>query len=581
MRLTIGRKLTLSFSLVVAIMVAVSGLTFTQIATVVEDQDVVLEHDVPMQTVALKLQGQVHAALSAHRGYIILGLPELKDERARIFEEVRHELDTLAELAVGTGDEPLLTELRSTLEAFAQGQEHIVAVAHTPENLPATAMFTDQVLPLGKTMQKHLEAIVDTEASLPTNPERKALVVSVSQAEMHLLKVTATLTQYLDLGTPDVLATLKQQIDGCSRSVAHLKTQASLFDASQRRDFDAYLQAREGFLAKATRVIEMRGAPDWNLAEFVCAGTVTPLSIRIDELLGEIVAHAGEITREHGESLEARSAFVQWMMVVSTVAAATAAILIAVLLRRAICPPLIRAVEAAQRVADGDLTVTLDAKSNDECGDLARSFNEMTQKVSGIVRHVTMATQEVASAATEIASTSEEMARGMEEQTGQVTQISAAVEQMSASVIEVARKSADASTNAQESGDAARQGGRVVGETIEEMQAISAAVSTSARAVENLGKRGEQIGEIVATINDIADQTNLLALNAAIEAARAGEHGRGFAVVADEVRKLADRTTKATDEIAQSIQAIQAETSEAVSRMNGGTEEVRQGVDRA
>jgi methyl-accepting chemotaxis protein len=118
---------------------------------------------------------------------------------------------------------------------------------------------------------------------------------------------------------------------------------------------------------------------------------------------------------------------------------------------------------------------------------------------------------------------------------------------MSASVIKVARKSAEAFATAGDSGKAAQEGGHIVDETIREMTAINEAVSGSADSVKELGKRGEQIGQIVAVIKDIADQTNLLALNAAIEAARASEHGRGFAVVADEVRKLADRTTQATE----------------------------------
>ena len=113
------------------------------------------------------------------------------------------------------------------------------------------------------------------------------------------------------------------------------------------------------------------------------------------------------------------------------------------------------------------------------------------------------------------------------------------------------------------------------------MDAIKDAVTSSSASVEELGRRGQQIGQIIEVINDIADQTNLLALNAAIEAARAGEHGRGFAVVADEVRKLADRTTKATEEIGESIRAIQTETDDAVQRMASGTEQVDAGVAKA
>lgn len=253
------------------------------------------------------------------------------------------------------------------------------------------------------------------------------------------------------------------------------------------------------------------------------------------------------------------------------------------LLRRMFNRPVQNLIERIKDIAqgEGDLTQRVEIRSKDEIGQLGLWFNTFVEKIHDVIREVSLATRDVASAATEIAASSEQMAGGMQEQTQQVTQISAAVEEMSASVVEVARKSGEAATNAAESGRVAQEGGKVVNQTITDMESISAAVVSGANSVQELGKRGEQIGQIIEVINDIADQTNLLALNAAIEAARAGEHGRGFAVVADEVRKLADRTTKATEEIAQSIKAIQAETSDAVERMQTGTDQVKAGVTRA
>ncbi len=230
---------------------------------------------------------------------------------------------------------------------------------------------------------------------------------------------------------------------------------------------------------------------------------------------------------------------------------------------------------------EGDLTQQIDVKSNDEIGRLGGLINLFIQNIHDVISEVTRTTHAVAGAATEIAASSEEIACGMKEQSSQITQISSAVEEMSASIIEVARKSGEAANDAGESGKVAEEGSGVVRETIAGMNAISDAVSAGAASVSELGKRGEQIGQIIEVINDIADQTNLLALNAAIEAARAGEHGRGFAVVADEVRKLADRTTKATEEIAESITAIQTETGEAVAKMNAGTAQVAVGVEKA
>ena len=295
-------------------------------------------------------------------------------------------------------------------------------------------------------------------------------------------------------------------------------------------------------------------------------------------VLEAMCAHMAERAEAAGE--EARSAM--GMMKLVNIATTGLGVVLAIaagwLITRGIVGPLRRFMDGFDAVAHGDMTRQLDIRSSDEIGELAVGFNGLVSKLRETLSAVVQNTQDVASASSEIAASSEELAQGAREQTDQIGQIGSAVEQMSQSIVEVARKSNEVSNNANEAGRVAAEGGETVNQTIDGMQTIEQAVTASAASIEELGKRSEQIGEVIEVINDIADQTNLLALNAAIEAARAGEHGRGFAVVADEVRKLADRTTKATEEIAGSITAIQADTGEAVSRMQAGTEHVRGGV---
>ncbi|MEO0587828.1 MAG: methyl-accepting chemotaxis protein [Planctomycetota bacterium] len=249
---------------------------------------------------------------------------------------------------------------------------------------------------------------------------------------------------------------------------------------------------------------------------------------------------------------------------------------------RAIHVPLSRLIQGITEIQEtNDLTRSVHASSKDELGKLAGAFDGLIITLRQIIGEVRDCSEQVAAASTELSANADNLTHGMEDQAGQVRVISAAIEEMSASVDQVSQQANEVAHEATHAGDAARGGREVVGETIEGMQGISQSVRQTADAVEALGERGEQIGQIVSVINDIADQTNLLALNAAIEAARAGEHGRGFAVVADEVRKLADRTTQATAEIGESITAIQGETAQAVDRMNVGQQSVDKGVGTA
>ncbi len=270
-----------------------------------------------------------------------------------------------------------------------------------------------------------------------------------------------------------------------------------------------------------------------------------------------------------------------FMLIIGGIAIALA-VVITVLITRSIVLPLNKGVEVAGKIAAGDLTCEdLDARSKDEIGTLANALNMMKKSLCDMIGKFSDTASHVASSSEELSATVTQITKRVEEQANKANQVAAASVQMSQTVVDIAKNSSDIASSSVDTLKTAEDGERIVSKTVNEVQEISATVEDLAIIMTALGDRSKQIGEIVSVIKDIADQTNLLALNAAIEAARAGEQGRGFAVVADEVRKLAEKTAHSTSEIGEMINAIQAETEKAVVSMGEGTKKVKVGVELA
>ncbi|MGD9578245.1 MAG: methyl-accepting chemotaxis protein [Syntrophorhabdus sp.] len=255
------------------------------------------------------------------------------------------------------------------------------------------------------------------------------------------------------------------------------------------------------------------------------------------------------------------------------------AVFLATGLARSITKPLGYGASIAHRIAEGDLTARIENLRTDETGQLLGAMQNMVENLQRIIGEVKAAASNMASASQNLNTNSELMSKGAGEQASRALQVASASEEMSQTILDVAKNTSSIEMSSTETAKLARNGEKVVDSSVHKVKAISETIEASAKLIKSLGDRSNQIGQIIGVINDIADQTNLLALNAAIEAARAGEAGRGFAVVADEVKKLAVRTSNSTSEISSMITSIQKEVHEVVASMETITREVTTGVE--
>lgn len=327
----------------------------------------------------------------------------------------------------------------------------------------------------------------------------------------------------------------------------------------------------------AEEVFELINNGDMHEAE-ILAKKVEAEEEALDHELKQFLKQVAGFTQEsllHAEHAE-QSAITG--MIVIALIALVFGVGLSILIVRAIVGPIREIIATINVLETGDLTKRINVNSENEIGQMSATFNTFLDGLNKTLNSMASASQTLASSSEQMSASSKQIATGTEEQSEKASQVATASQEMSATVIEVAENASGASAAAKEANNAAIKGGDIVFKTIQSMNGISETAKESSEVISNLGERSKEIGNIVKVIDDIADQTNLLALNAAIEAARAGEQGRGFAVVADEVRTLAEKTTKATKEIGDMIKGMQDDTGKAVETMENEVRVVEEGV---
>jgi methyl-accepting chemotaxis protein len=475
------------------------------------------------------------------------------------------------------GDDASAANVQAKLDAFGNQQQHLVNTFTSPENLKllreqgqsiseyrvslekmrqgykTTLAARDAMNQAAARANDAIEAISSAVLSSPeSDAAHLAQYLLISKAKQQLVQVRLDVRSYIADLTPEAEQAAVRQLESALTEIDSLKRQLPA-EASRIQQFEsavlAYRDAVRQF-RDATAAIGVARA------EMTVQGADI---VKRSDALYQI-----QIERRDAESIQARS-----LQTTATLLALLVGVLAAFIITRQITRPLRETMDAVEKIASGDLTQTLRVTRRDELGALQQGIARMGNTLRDLITGIRDGVTQIASAAEELSAVTEQTSAGANSQKVETDQVATAMHEMAATVQEVARNAEQASHAATNADDEARVGDKVVGEAISQIERLAQEVHRSTEAMGLLQQESQKIGSVMDVIKSVAEQTNLLALNAAIEAARAGEAGRGFAVVADEVRGLAQRTQQSTEEIEGLIASLQNGTQQVAEVMNG------------
>ncbi|WP_455207684.1 methyl-accepting chemotaxis protein [Kaarinaea lacus] len=585
--LNVKQKVFSGFGLMQILIVAVAVSALISLSSTETDVVVISDDIQPAVLAASELQYHIERANSSLGFYLLSQEQSHKDSYLESLAKVDMVLGKLQNLPM-VQNQPLLkdhvNEIAGGVDQFKQYRDRVLSLAENrDENIPGVRYAAVNLSPLGQQMLNLMKIMLQAETEETVSAQRRKLLVDIEEMRYALVSVMNGLRAYLAFKSQSSLDEINLYSESMNAAMARIKATPDLLTLDQADALEQFQGNQAKFSEHLAELINIHSSEKWRMDSYLIRTEIGPLVNEISMHVGMMVEtlrdKAGSTSRALASQVGKTINLVGFLLIVGVLVGFAGSFFIS----RAIVSPLAETKSAMEDIAsgNGDLTKRIKVSGNDEIAQLANAFNHFAGKVQDIVKEVSNITTRVASASERLTVVTEETRKGADRQQQETDEVAIAVNEMAASGQEVARN-ANAAADAAHNADVAADNGRqVVGHTIEAIDSLAREVKEAGVVIDRVEKDSESIGGVLDVIKGIAEQTNLLALNAAIEAARAGEQGRGFAVVADEVRTLASRTQQSTAEIQTMIERLQSGTRDAVSVMDQSREMAEATVGQA
>jgi len=578
--------MAISFALFGVLLIVVAGISFKVINGAMVNMDEVVNQSEPKTAASIALSSHMHETAKAMGFYLLSRESSYKTAYEQGISKINRSFETLKQYTDRDNHPELndeIEKLGQDIQSFIQYKDKLTLIVENQlENLVGVKFASETINPMGQAVQQAVSNLIAAERE-ETASSRRNLLFQLVALRNTWTNLIINLRSYMIIGDDSAMQNALLFHTAFKEDIEKLSLESEKFNFEQEEAFESLQENIVGFKPALDELTGLFRGDKARMDVYLIKNEIGPIMNNVDVALARIVQREKSSIQSLRQTMLGHLKSGQWIIGILLVMGLALTVVVSILMIRLIVKPINVAVSAMDDIAEGegDLTKRLSVESRDELASMAHGFNAFAEKTQNIVKTSAKIVENMDEKISRVFIVSQEAEKRADMQQTHTEEVVDNVQGVSESVMTVTENAELASLAASSANDTALEGKQVVSKTTASIQSMASGVEKASDAMRSLQINADKIGLIVDVIKGIAEQTNLLALNAAIEAARAGEQGRGFAVVADEVRTLASRTQESTDEIEGMISALQADVESASTTMEKERNSVSNTVELA